>query len=51
VHGRPPTDRKLRREIRTSERWTSVSRQLLMPLPSAPDARPLEVSWVYRAKA
>jgi hypothetical protein len=50
VHGSPPADRKLRREIHTQERWTSVGRQLLMPLPSAPDARPLEVSWVYKAK-
>lgn len=47
-HGRPPADRKMRRVINLSERWTSIDQQVLLPLPSSPEARPLPVSWVYR---
>jgi hypothetical protein len=48
IHGMPPPDRKTRKEIKTSERWVSVHRQLLLPQPSASDTRPLDVSWVYK---
>jgi len=46
---RPPADRKLRHEIKTSERWISIVKQLLMPLPSSADAAPLPVSLIYKA--
>jgi hypothetical protein len=49
LHGMPPQDRKLRREINISERWVSIDRQQLLPAPSVPDVRPLSVSWVYKA--
>jgi len=49
AHARPPADRKLRHEIKTSERWISIVKQLLMPLPSSADAAPLPVSLIYKA--
>ena len=45
---RPPSDRKLRREIAALERWISTDQQLLLPLPSAPYKQPLEWNWIYR---
>jgi len=46
--GLPPADRKARKEIKTSERWAQVEEQLLLPQATAPDARPLPISWVYK---
>lgn len=44
----PPADRKKRDEIKPSERWTSIASQLMLPLPTATDAAPLSLSWIYR---
>jgi len=44
----PPSDRKLRREIATLERWIGTDQQLLLPLPSATQSIPLEWNWIYR---
>ena len=49
VHGSPPADRKLRHEIKTPERWVSIVKQLMMPLPSSANAVPLPVSMIYKA--